>query len=75
MTDLILQVFGEDLLVPTLEISHYKRWGAKRRVQLQEAQQKTEGGGSPIGGSGEKGSYTGCLRVKDGERIESFIGK
>eukprot|EP00913_Durusdinium_trenchii_P013006 g12211.t1 len=29
-------VFGEDLLVPTLEISHYKRWGAKRKVQLQE---------------------------------------
>lgn len=30
------KVFGEDLLVPTLEISHYKRWGAKRKVQLQE---------------------------------------
>lgn len=30
------QVFGEDQLVPTLDIAGYRRLGAKRKVKLQE---------------------------------------
>ena len=32
-----VEVFGKDHLVPTLDISGYRRLGAKRKVQLQEA--------------------------------------
>lgn len=33
---LFRQVFGEDQLVPTLDIAGYRRLGAKRKVKLQE---------------------------------------
>jgi hypothetical protein len=32
-----VQVFGDDQLVPTLELAGYRRLGAKRKVKLQEA--------------------------------------